>query len=226
MSEGQISDVQPDRRDPTLSHVRVGSRRVADVPTAQAPALGVRAGEPWTPALADACVHAMETRRAYKRACAMLGRGDVSAAHLRDSLVAAGFSPEVASGTVDRLKASRLVDDHATAERGAEALLARRPQAVGALRARLEREGLDPDAIEQAIARVAGDDATTAREAAAAIAERLEPGLSDAVRWRRMLAGLGRRGFGEEESLDAARAVLGEPPGGDAEPDCPPTTEE
>jgi SOS response regulatory protein OraA/RecX len=207
-----ISRVEFDRRDATLVHVVVGSRRVGDAPACEAEALGVRPGAEWTPALAALCREAMEARRCMKRALAILCPRAISEAALTERLAGAGFGAGVIERTVARLRDTRVLDDRSLAAGGADSLAAR-GAADALIRQRLERAGLAAADIDPAIAGSGVPEAARVLEVARSLAEGLPADLPPGARWRRVLAGLSRRGYAEDQALDAARAVLGEPEG-------------
>lgn len=211
-----ISALKPDSRDQTLLHVLVGSRRVGDVPAERAAALGVKPGAAWTAELAAECAHAMELRRAVRRAGSLLRAAERTRAELKQALRDRGFVEAIAEEAVGKVAASGFLNDEAVTQRAVDRMtgLGRSDEAI---RQKLAARGIDPEEAEEAIEAA---DAAPAPDRAAGLAKqlaaRLPKGLAAAVRWRRVLAGLSRAGYSEEESLEAARTALGEPP--EAEP--------
>ncbi|MCC6949852.1 MAG: RecX family transcriptional regulator [Phycisphaerales bacterium] len=209
-----ISVLKPDSRDHTLLHVLVGSRRVGDVPAERAESLGVRPGAAWTAELAAECTHAMELRRAVRRAGSLLRAAERTRAELKKALRDRGFVEAIAEEAVGKVAASGFLNDEAVTQRAVDRMtgLGRSDEAI---RQKLAARGIGPEEAEEAI-----EAAEAAPDRAAGLAKqlaaRLPKGLAEAGRWRRVLAGLARAGYSEEESLEAARTALGEPP--EAEP--------
>lgn len=207
-----ISVLKPDSRDQTLLHVLVGSRRVGDVPAERAAALGVRPGAAWTAELAAECAHAMELRRAVRRAGSLLRAAERTRPELKQALRDRGFAEAIAEEAVGKVAASGFLNDEAVTQRAVDRMtgLGRSDEAI---RQKLAARGIDPEEADEAIEAA---DAAPAPDRAAGLAKqlaaRLPKGLEAAGRWRRVLAGLSRAGYSEEESLDAARTALGEPP--------------
>jgi regulatory protein len=212
-----ITSVRPDSKDPTLVHVMVGGNRRYKAPATDAASLGLAVGAAWTPALAAACEHAMEVRRAMRRAAALLADKPRTRADVSDRLTAAGFAADVVADAVARLERKGLIDDRRLAADRAAKIAEGAPLGEAAIRERLERGGLEPAAAEEALRSLGGDAAARAYGAAVEIEAGLERTIPAHKRWRRLLATLARRGFDEDTAMDAARRVLGEPPAG--EPD-------
>jgi SOS response regulatory protein OraA/RecX len=218
--EGEtVTDLRPDTRDPTLTHVYVARRKAASVPTSRLAAMGLAPGAPWTPDLARACAHALDVRRARRKAAGLLRHGERALHELTAALEAAGFTPAAAREAVDDLSRSGLASDARAAEREIDRRLRRGPVSRESLEARLLARGIDPALAREALDRATGDEPESDRalRAAFAIFESLPDDLSVQAVWRRVRDGLARRGFDPEASLDAARRVLGDPPD-DAEP--------
>lgn len=207
-----ISVLKPDSRDHSLLHVIVGARRVGDVPAERAAALGVEPGAPWTAELAAECAHAMELRRAMRRVGSLLRASERTRAELKQALRDRGFAESIAEEAVGKVAASGFLNDDAVTARAVERMtgLGRSDEAI---RQKLAARGIAPEAASDAIE---ASEAPPAPDRAAGLARqlaaRLPSGLETAARWRRVLAGLARAGYTDEESQDAARSVLGDPP--------------
>lgn len=206
-----IREVERDPKDGTLTRVIVGKNRRVNVPTAEVEKLGIAPGAAWTPELEAACAGAMELRRALRRAGGLLKTKDRASDAVRVRLEEAGFDAATAAAAVERLKAAKLIDDEALAAKAAESLDRRGPLSPEALRERLMREGLSDEAIDEVVGDRPGPEVTALADAKL-LAARAKPDASPAARWRRVMAGLARHGYDETVALDAARAVLGEPP--------------
>ncbi|MDX2131387.1 MAG: RecX family transcriptional regulator [Planctomycetota bacterium] len=146
--------------------------------------------------------------KAYRAALRLLRVQDRSTAELRARL--AKFPPAAVERTIARLVASNLLNDDALARRIADAA-GERGESHALMRDRARRRSLPARAAARAI-HAAPTDAALALAAARAAAARLPASLDAHARWRRVLGALARRGHDAEASLDAARAVLGEPP--------------
>jgi SOS response regulatory protein OraA/RecX len=144
-----------------------------------------------------------ELRRAETLAAATraLSRRDLSRRRLDERLRARGATRAESERAVATFEAAGVVDDARLARRRAEAL-AERGWGDAAVAARLEAEGLAPDSVRSAVARLAPE-----RERAAALARQVH----DRRKAWKLLA---RRGF----SADSAESALGrldeEPPAG------------
>ncbi len=134
-----------------------------------------------------------------------------SEAELRDRLLQGGFEPGVVEDTLGRLRELKLVDDFAFAQQWVEERAARKGLGPAKLAAELSAKGIEQAAIEAAIASLADEELTRAKEVAAARIRRLAE-LPLAVQAARLEGSLARRGFSAEVSEQAVKAVL--PPEG------------
>ncbi|MBI1191124.1 MAG: hypothetical protein GC200_10645 [Tepidisphaera sp.] len=211
-----VSRVKADAKDATLVHVYVGSRKRGSLPAADAERLGVKAGAAWTAELSRACEVAINTRRAVRRATGWLASGELSVAQLRERLQLAGFWEVVIDATIGKLAGTFAQRDGRAAEASLQKLIRRLPASTQRMHDVLESKGIGDDDAAAAIAEATGgeSDESLARRAAFRVFEGLPKALPPEAAWRRVLAALGRRGFGEDVAFEAARAVLGEPPEG------------
>lgn len=138
-----------------------------------------------------------------------------SRAELQQALRGRGVPPEAIREVLDRFAEVGLVDDQAFASQWVEAGQRRQRSRAG-LRHELRGKGVDADTVSEAVASVSDDDEYAA---ALALARKRAAGLASvepAVRHRRVLGALARRGFASGVAHRAAReAVSG--PGGEAE---------
>jgi regulatory protein len=143
-----------------------------------------------------------EDERAVDRAVRALARRDHSAASLRTKLERAGLSESAQSAALDVLQRGGYVDDSRFA-RDRAAVLADRGYGDAWIHADLERQGIDRETAETAVAALQPERDRALHEAA-----RAGGGLR-ALRW------LARRGFSEEalETVSAG-AVADDAPGG------------
>ncbi|GJQ30162.1 MAG: hypothetical protein HBSAPP03_20460 [Phycisphaerae bacterium] len=142
--------------------------------------------------------------RAHARALRLLAASAKSRAELHERLTRAGFSKGVIDATLARLSAAGLLDDDALSRRVVETSHDRHEAAA------LTEHRLDQRHLEGAVSD-AGDTARARAAAVAALAS-IPPTTAHVARYRRVLGVLARKGYDEETALEAARAVLGEPP--------------
>jgi regulatory protein len=157
----------------------------------------------------------MELRRAVRRAGSLLRASERTRAELKQALRDRGFVEAIADEAVGKVAASGFLDERAVAERAVERMtgLGRSDEAI---RQKLAARGIEPDELDEMIQAF---DGTPVPDRAAALAKqlaaRLPKGLETVGRWRRVLAGLARAGYSEEQAQEAATSVLGAPPEAD-----------
>lgn len=155
---------------------------------------------------------ASDATRAMARSLRLLGQKGRSELDLRTRLTRAGFDAPTVDATIAKLRGRRFIDDAALAAETVDATLRRAPAGDALLLQKGLREGIDEGLVERAIRRVERPEAARARLMAQAIADKLPLELDAHARWRRALGAMARRGFGEEDSVEALRAVLGAEP--------------
>jgi len=145
---------------------------------------------------------AQEEERAVDRAVRALARRDHSAASLRTKLDRAGLSESAKSAALDVLERAGYVDD-ARFARDRAAVLADRGYGDAWIRADLERQGVERETADTAVAGLEAEPERALRQAASA---------GDGLRALRSLA---RRGFSEDalEAVAAASVADGAPEG-------------
>ena len=121
-----------------------------------------------------------------------------------------GIDPHVAKEALDRLEAAGVVDDGAYAAALARTRFAEKGAARRAIAEELERKGVGRAAIGAALSQV--DDEAEAAAALALARKKLAStrGLEPAVRRRRALALLGRKGYPAQAAADAVDAAIAE----------------
>ena len=121
-----------------------------------------------------------------------------------------GIDPHVAKEALDRLEVAGVVDDGAYAAALARTRFAEKGAARRAIAEELERKGVGREAIGAALAQV--DDEAEAAAALALARRKLAStrGLEPAVRRRRALALLGRKGYPAQAAADAVDAAIAE----------------
>lgn len=133
-----------------------------------------------------------------------------SRATLEAALAAKNVPAETAARVLDRFTEVGLVDDAAYAEMLVRTRHAERGLARRALAEELRRKGIDRDTAAAALDQVGDDDEWSAALRVAGRKARATAGLDFAVRRRRMVAALGRKGFGPGITYRAVDEVLGQ----------------
>lgn len=144
-----------------------------------------------------------ELEQAREHALRLLSRPR-SEAELRRELARRGYSPAAQEEVLERLRQVGLVDDRAYARAYIQDTLSRRPAGSRWLRYRLQQRGVDPEAIEEALAEREEDEDTAARRAAS----RWLRGQGKRASRPRLQAYLVGRGFEGELARMVAQALL------------------
>jgi len=196
--------------DPTRVRILVNRKRAAEILLDDAERLAVRAGDAWTPELADRVTQAAAECAAWRVALRLIRVRARSHAEIVRRLRQKAHDPAVASAVADRLVERGLIDDANFAEQAARSVLSRRPAGARFVEAKLRERGLAPD-----LARAAARDAMADRDPRAdaiALAERalrtMPDSLAPEVLRRRVLARLARRGFEPDDAAAALDHVL------------------
>lgn len=145
---------------------------------------------------------------AYKRATAILALRDHSRAELRAKLRERDHEEDVVDDLLGRLEDARLLDDPRFAESFVRSQREGRGSSTADIRRRLREKGVSDEDAAEALAD-AGDDYPYALQAARKKA-RSTRGLEPAVRLRRTLGVLARRGFSGGVAQRAVRQALEE----------------
>ena len=146
--------------------------------------------------------------RAKKTAMNMLAMRDHSSDELRKKLLKRDLMPEAIDVLIEKLQNSRLLNDEEFAHRFARAQRENRKLSRSVLKRELSKKGISPELAADAVADIDGEE-ELAREVAerkAASTRRLEY----AVRERRILGMLARRGFPSAICIKVTREVLAE----------------
>lgn len=141
-------------------------------------------------------------QRAYERALRLLSYRPRSEKEIRRYLQRRGEPEARVEGVVERLRASKWVDDEGFARSWVENRQAFRPRSRKALRFELRQKGVDEGTIESVLEDV--DDEGKALEVALQRAPRWKD-LEYGAFHRRMSNYLSRRGFGYEEITGAVK---------------------
>ena len=154
--------------------------------------------------------HTRRVEEARDIALRRLDRCAAPRAVLARTLERRGIDPHVAKEALDRLEAAGVVDDGAYAAALARTRFAEKGAARRAIAEELERKGVGREAIGAALAQV--DDEAEAAAALALARRKLAStrDLEPAVRRRRTLALLGRKGYPAQAAADAVDAAIAE----------------
>jgi SOS response regulatory protein OraA/RecX len=146
--------------------------------------------------------------QAKKTAMNMLAMRDHSSDELRKKLLKRDLMPEAIDVLIEKLQNSRLLNDEEFAHRFARAQRENRKLSRSVLKRELSKKGISPELASDAVADIDGEE-ELAREVAekkAASTRRLDY----AVRERRILGMLSRRGFPSAICIKVTREVLAE----------------
>lgn len=149
--------------------------------------------------------------KAYEYALNLLSARAYSSRNLRRKLVQKEFDPDEIDAAMERLSASRLLDDEKFA-----AEYARQKLVVGGSSARrveqeLQKKGIAREHAKQAVDLVVEDeeiDTAASAERAARKKFKSLSGLEPDVQWRRLFGFLSRRGFDLDDVKKAVEAVM------------------
>lgn len=143
--------------------------------------------------------------RARKKAMQLLRVKLRSTAELRARLGAKGFAADDIEMVLGELARARVLDDAALAEADVRRIKERGPVGAGAMRAKLERRGLN--------ARGLGDDAGSSPEDVRAFAVKklatMSAKVSDKAKARRLFGLLARRGIDVEMAMEIVEQLTG-----------------
>lgn len=153
-----------------------------------------------------------ELARAKARAARLLAQKARSEADLRARLERSQFTPGIIDATVAYLRSKGLIDDAQLARETVDSTLRKAPAGDALLLQRVEREGVPQPLAERAVSQTVRPERARAAAMARLIEGRLPRELDKTSRWRRALGAMARRGFGEEESMEALRRVMGPEP--------------
>ncbi|WP_454930874.1 regulatory protein RecX [Actinomyces israelii] len=154
--------------------------------------------------------HQEEVEAARDVVLRRLDRSPAPRAALADLLARKEVAPDIAEEVLDRLESVGLVDDAAYAAALTRTRFAEKGAARRAIAEELRRKGLGEDDIRAALGQIDSDDEATAALALARKKLAATRGLEPAVRRRRALALLGRKGYSREAALRALDRALAE----------------
>ena len=193
-----LTGLAPDPRQPGYRLVEVDRGRFASLPLEAVEPLGLQVGAELGPAALDRLRELADVEAAERAALRALARRAHARLDLRRRLVKKQHPPAAVEAALERLALRGLLDDRRFAEQYA-ALRATRGKGPARLLRDLQAQGVERRTAEQAVRRALEDEGIDpgleARAVAAKRARQLA-GLPVAVRKRRLLAFLVRRGYG------------------------------
>jgi regulatory protein len=206
-----ITRLKPVARPPGFVAIEVDGARFALLPVERATALRLEEGLELPDALAREVERAGAAEDAHRAAIRLLAARDRSVQEVVTRLRRRGLRPDAVAEAVGRLEEAGLLNDASFAESFARARVERgygRSRILSDLAAR----GVDRRLAERAVdAVIPSDDDRQGIEALARKRAARLAGLPEAVRLRRLVGFLSRRGFNGSETLAAARAALRDP---------------
>ncbi|HXL51959.1 MAG TPA: regulatory protein RecX [Gemmatimonadales bacterium] len=193
-----LTGLAPDPRQPGYRLVEVDRGRFASLPLEAVEPLGLQVGAELGPAALDRLRELADVEAAERAALRALARRAHARLDLRRRLVKRQHPPAAVEAALDRLALRGLIDDRRFAEQYA-ALRATRGKGPARLLRDLQAQGVERRTAEHAVRRALeeeGIDPGVEARAVAAKRARQLAGLPVAVRKRRLLAFLVRRGYG------------------------------
>jgi regulatory protein len=142
----------------------------------------------------------------------LLERSPRTRAELASAMARRGVPDDAATVVLDRFVEVGLLDDVAFATAWVDSRHRGRGLARRALASELRKRGVDDDVAGEALAAVSLEDEAIAAEALVRRRLRSMSGLTREVRTRRLVAMLGRKGFGGSLAYGVVSRVLNEAP--------------
>jgi regulatory protein len=206
-----LTGLAPDPRQPGYRLVEVDRGRFASLPLEAVEPLGPQVGAELGPAALDRLRELADVEAAERAALRALARRAHARLDLRRRLVKRQHPPAAVEAALDRLALHGLLDDRRFAEQYA-ALRATRGKGPARLLRDLQAQGVERRTAEQAVRRALeeeGIDPGVEARAVAAKRARQLAGLPVAVRKRRLLAFLVRRGYGGPQLRELVEELCG-----------------
>lgn len=154
--------------------------------------------------------HTLQIEQAREIVLRRLDRSDAPRAVLAELLARKEADPDIAREVLDRLEQVGLINDLAYATRLARTRFNEKGAARRAVAEELRRKGLSGQVIAQALEEISDDDEARAALALARKKLAATAGMEEAVRRRRTLAHLGRKGYPAGVCLRAYEQALSE----------------
>jgi regulatory protein len=206
-----LTGLAPDPRQPGYRLVEVDRGRFASLPLEAVQPLGLQVGAELAPALLDRLRELADVEAAERAALRALARRAHARLDLQRRLVKRQHPPAAVEAALDRLAVRGLLDDRRFAEQYA-ALRATRGKGPARLLRDLQAQGVERRTAEHAVRRALeeeGIDPGVEARAVAAKRARQLAGLPVAVRKRRLLAFLVRRGYGGLQVRELVEELCG-----------------
>ena len=206
-----LTALAPDPRQPGYRLVEVDRGRFASLPLEAVQPLGLQVGVELAPALLDRLRELADVEAAERAALRALARRAHARLDLPRRLVKRQHPPAAVEAALDRLALRGLLDDRRFAEQYA-ALRATRGKGPARLLRDLQAQGVERRTAEHAVRRALeeeGIDPGVEARAVAAKRARQLAGLPVAVRKRRLLAFLVRRGYGGLQVRELVEELCG-----------------
>ena len=206
-----LTALAPDPRQPGYRLVEVDRGRFASLPLEAVQPLGLQVGAELAPALLDRLRELADVEAAERAALRALARRAHARLDLQRRLVKRQHPPAAVEAALDRLALRGLLDDRRFAEQYA-ALRATRGKGPARLLRDLQAQGVERRTAEHAVRRALeeeGIDPGVEARAVAAKRARQLAGLPVAVRKRRLLAFLVRRGYGGLQVRELVEELCG-----------------
>ena len=206
-----LTALAPDPRQPGYRLVEVDRGRFASLPLEAVEPLGLQVGAELAPAVLDRLRELADVEAAERAALRALARRAHARRDLRRRLVKRQHPPAAVEAALDRLALRGLIDDRRFAEQYA-ALRATRGKGPARLLRDLQAQGVERRTAEHAVRRALEEEGIDPRVEARAVAAkraRQLAGLPVAVRKRRLLAFLVRRGYGGAQLRELVEELCG-----------------
>jgi len=196
-----LTGLAPDPRRPDYRLVEVDRGRFASLPAAALAGLDLAVGREIGPPVLERLQELADLEAAHRAALRALARRAHARFDLRRRLLQRQHPAAAVEGALDRLSAAGLLDDLRFAIDYAAAK-ARRGRGPARLVRDLQAQGIERRVAEDAVRSSLASEGVDPADAVRALAEkraRQLAGLPPAVRKRRLVAFLARRGFGGAE---------------------------
>ena len=206
-----LTALAPDPRQPEYRLVEVDRGRFASLPGVALEPLSLQLGAELAPAVLERLRALADVEAAERAALRALARRAHARGDLRRRLVKKQHPPAAVDAALERLTVRGLLDDGRYAEQYA-ALRATRGNGPARLLRDLLAQGVERGTAEQAVQRALEEEGIDPRLEARAVAAKRARQLADlppAVRQRRLLAFVARRGYSGSEVLETVKEVLG-----------------
>lgn len=193
----RLTGFAPDPRRPGHRLVQVDRGRFASIPVAALEGLPLEIGEELPAAVLERLRELADVEAALRAGVQALANRAYARADLRRRLIQRQHPPAAVDRALDRLAAERLLDDGEFARQFARTR-ARRGRGPARLVSDLAARGIPRRVAEEAVRRALADEGLDAASLARAVVERRAAqlsGLPAALRRRRLLGFLKRRGF-------------------------------